>query len=392
MTFEHILTLFNDTIARSSAGRELLLATGGAMLLFFFVQLWYYLSSYGRLHRFRNGVRTNASSDPVSVIVVIRENTFYYIENYLPLLLEQDYDEYEVVAVDCSYSEEIGEMLAGLAQRYPHLKTTRIKAQANHKHSIKLALTVGIKASSYENLLFTTVDSFPVSEKWVSLMAKGFINGEVVLGYCGIEPRKGLANKWMRCSRLMTSVRYLSSAARGAVYRGIAHNIGYTKSLYFDHKGFDHLNMNIGDDDLFIAKIATRRNTSIVLHPKATTRQLQYGGLCWWNSLCKYNSYAYRYYPAGIRWRTGLELLTRMLFFAAAGALAVWLPTWWKALPLGFVLIRLWIVEFKMRQIIKRFGERKILGSYVIYDLLSPASEFILALNRRIRPNKAIWR
>lgn len=387
-----ILSLYNDLITNSFVGKSLLFGGAGLMLAMFIVQLFYYLGVYGRLHRFRNGVRTDAPSDPVSVVVVIRENTFYYIESYLPLLLHQDYGQYEVVVVDCSYNEEIGEMLHELTRQYAHLKTTRIRAQSNYDHSIKLALTVGVKASTYENLLFTTVDSFPTSDKWLALMAKGFVNGEVVLGYCGIEPRKGFFNKWMRCSRLHSSIRYLSAAAKGHPYRGISHNIGYTKSIYFASKGFNYLNMNIGDDDLFVQKIANGRNTSVVINPKATMRQIQYGGFTWWNSLTKYFSYAHRYYPAPVRFRTGLELASRILFFVTAGVLIAWVPLVWKAVPLFFVLLRLAVVEFKIRQINKRLGERKLLWAYIIYDLFSPLTEFILALNRRIRPNKAIWR
>ncbi|MFR0765261.1 MAG: hypothetical protein ACLSHL_15840 [Alistipes communis] len=107
---------------------------------------------------------------------------------------------------------------------------TAIKQQRSAGHGTKLALTVGIKACAYEHIVFTTTDCYPSSDKWLSLMAKGFINGDIVIGYCGIEPGKGLANRLMRCSRLAGSVRWLSAATRGRAYRGIAGNIGYTKA------------------------------------------------------------------------------------------------------------------------------------------------------------------
>lgn len=366
----------------------------GGMLLLFVIQLYYYLGAYGKIPSFRNnrGIRSNIPSEPVSVIVVIRENTFYYIENYLPLLLTQDYDEFEVVVVDCSYSEEIEKMLEDMAAAYPNMKLTHIRAQHNVEHSAKLALTVGIKASSYENLIFTTVDSFPTSDKWLSLMAKGFISGEVVIGYCGMEQKSGFANGWMRCSRLMSSVRYLSAAIKGKPYRGISHNIGYLKSLYFYNKGFNYLNLNIGEDDLFIQKLAAGRNVSVVMNPKATMRQIQYGGLGWWNSLCRYLSYSYRYYPYGIKFKTGFELWSRFLFFASVVALIVLLPSVFKALPAFFLLLRLLIVEMKMWRICQRLGEKKLMRTYAVYDLFSPFTEFALALSRTIRPNKSVWR
>ena len=297
-----------------------------------------------------------------------------------------------VVVVDCSYDEEIGLLLNEAAAIYPHLRLTRINAQPNYEHSIKLAITVGIKAAAYEHMVFTTVDSYPTSERWLSLMAKGFIGGNVVIGYCGIEIRKGFANRMIRCNRLATSVRYLAAAIRGRAYRGISHNIGYTKSLYFAHKGFNHLNMNIGDDDLFIQTIATPTNVSIIMNPHATVRQMQYGGLGWWHAMRKTLTYAFRYYPRGIRTSISFELWSRMLFFLTAIAAIILLPPWWKIIPALFLLLRLLIVELKIWRIGKRLGERKLAGTYILYDLTSPLGECFLALSRRLRPNRAVWR
>ena len=56
-------------------------------------------------------IRQDIPSPPVSVVVVVRGNSFYFIEHTLPLLLGQQYDEFEVVLVDCSYDDEIGEIL-----------------------------------------------------------------------------------------------------------------------------------------------------------------------------------------------------------------------------------------------------------------------------------------
>ena len=387
-------SIYNDLVSNGLVDVNILYATAGFMLLVFFIQLGYYLGTYGKIPRFRNnrGIRSNIPSEPVSVIVVIRENSYYYIENYLPRLLTQEYAEFEVVAVDCSYDEEIERMLEEMAGLYPNLRITQIKAQQGVEHGVKLALTVGIKAAAYENLIFTTVDSFPDSEKWLSLMAKGFIGGEVVIGYCGIEPKRGFVNGWMRCSRLMTSVRYLAAAIDNKPYRGISHNLGYTKSLYFDNKGFNYLNMNTGDDDLFVQKISQNKSVSVVMNFRATTRQIQYGGLGWWSSMCRSYSYAYRYYPFGVKLKTGMELWTRFLFFASVAALLVLLPGVWKAVPGFFLLLRLAIVESGMYRICRRLGEGKLIRHYVLYDLVSPFTELCLAIIRNLRPNKSIWR
>ena len=391
---EYLDLLYNDLTAKGIVHPYWVVGLIGAALVFFFIQLHYYLGRYGRLPRFRNnrGIRQDIPSPPVSVVVVVRGNSFYFIEHTLPLLLGQQYDEFEVVLVDCSYDDEIGEILREKSLVVPNLHVTCIRQQSHHEHSIKLALTVGIKAARYEHLIFTTQDSYPVSEKWLSLMAKGFIGGNVVIGYCGIEIRKGFANRMIRCNRLATSVRYLAAAIRGRAYRGISHNIGYTKSLYFAHKGFNHLNMNIGDDDLFIQTIATPTNVSIIMNPHATVRQMQYGGLGWWHAMRKTLTYAFRYYPRGIRTSISFELWSRMLFFLTAIAAIILLPPWWKIIPALFLLLRLLIVELKIWRIGKRLGERKLAGTYILYDLTSPLGECFLALSRRLRPNRAVWR
>ena len=366
----------------------------GTLLILFFIQLYYYLGIYGGLPRFRNnrGISPEAVPPPVSIIVVARENSYYFIENTLPLLLTQQYHQFEVVVVDCSYDDEIYLQLQEMTLRYPHLKLTRINPQPNYDHSTKLALTVGIKAATYEHLLFTTIDCYPTSQRWLAIMAKGFIGGDLVLGYCNLEIKKGFANRFIRCNRLATSIRYLAAATRGHAYRGIRHNIGFTKSLYFSHRGYNYLNMNIGEDDLFIQTIVTRHNVSIVMNPHATIRETQYGGLKWWRSIRKIQTYAFRYYPLRARFQTSFELWTRTLLFAVAVIALVALPLWWKLLPALVMLLRLLIVELKICRIGRRLGERKMVGTYILYDLIAPLSECCLALSRRLRPNKAIWR
>lgn len=386
--------LYNDLLSRGISYPWLTVGLMGGAMAMFFVQMYYYLVVYGGLPRFRNnrGIRSDIPSPPVSVVVVVRENSYYFIENYLPLLLSQQYDEFEVVVVDCSYSEEIGTLLRETSLSVPNLHVTAIKQQLHYEHSTKLALTVGIKACRHEHIVFTTADSYPASDRWLSLMAKGFICGDIVIGYCGIEPAGGLANRLMRCSRLIRSVRYLSAATRGRAYRGVAQNIGYTKTLYFESRGYTHLNMNIGDDDLFIQKIATADNVSVVMNPHAAVRQVQYGGVRAWCAVRKFLSHAFRYYPGRVKRSVGGELASRFLFFALSAAVAALLPPVLIGIPLFFVLLRLLAVELKMRRIGHRLGERKFLWTYILHDFWSPFGEFLLALSRRIRPNKSIWR
>lgn len=363
------------------------LIPAGVLALTFVIQSIYYLGWYGRIATFRQKV--SREHPPVSVVVVV-ENDLFFVQDTLPRLLKQDYGEYEIVAVDYGSEPEVVEALEVFAA-HPRLKTTRIHRDAKYKRRRKLALSVGIKAASYPNILFTEAAARPVSAKWLSLMAKGFTAGSVVIGYAGIEARRGLVGKLIRCSRLMLSVRYLAAAIRRRAYRGLGANLGFTSTLYFAHKGYDHQRLNTGDDDLFIQRVARRDNTAVILGPKATVREAFHGGLgAWWNER-RYATHTYRHYPRGVRAGIFTELFTRALFFAAAAVCISGMvaPVWIGAA--AAVVLRWAAVEFAMIRICLRLGEKGLYFMVIIYDLIAPPAEFFLSLSRKIRPSEGVW-
>lgn len=358
------------------------------LLITFIIQTVYYLGKYGKVASYKQKV--SKDKPPVSVVVVLEDN-LYFVENTLPLLLEQDYDDYEVVVVNYGSGQDVSEVLENYKLRYPHLKTTRINIDVKYKRRRKFALNVGIKATGYPNIIFTESHCHPVSPQWLAMMAKGFTTGEIVVGYTGIEPKKGLINKLIRCSKMMVSVRHLSSAIRGKTYKASSCNMGFTSQLYFSNKGYNYQKYNTGDDDLFIGRIANRKNTSVVLNPQATNREYLPGGLGhWWNER-KYGSYTYRHYPAGAKAATFTELLTRVLFFASATLCLVWMiPYGWIAAA-ALLVLRWMIVYYTVFRISLRLGEKNILSVFFLYDIVSPFGETLLSLSRRIRPSEGIW-
>lgn len=365
-----------------------------AIVSLFVVQMYYYLVVYARIPSFRNmnSKELQQRFNPVSVVVVVKED-LDYIEQVLPKMLAQTYDTFEVVVVDLGADEEFSQRLSILATEHDKLRITKVVQQEQRfEISNKMALNIGIKAASYQNIIITTVDCYPSSDKWLSFMSKGFLNGDVVLGYCGMEQGKGLLNKIIRCSRLMMGIRYLSSAMRRRPYRGMIQNIGFTKDIYFGANGFNYLNLNVGEDDLFIQRIATADNTSIVINPHATNRQMQWGGVKWWFSIRKFSSYSFKFYPIAVRNFIQWELGSRMLFFASCLCAIIWLPFEVKIAVASLLLLRVIIVWFEMWRIRKRLGEGGLAWSLMLYDCYGPMLEFRLWLSRTFRPSSGIWR
>ena len=368
-------------------------ALAGAMLVMLGVQLYYYIGVYGRIAGYRDSRRaaTRSEEPPVSVVVTLFSEDYSFVEERLPLILAQNYSVFEVIIVYVGHDSDFYEDLSQLKGTFPQIFTTKIQLDPRFPISRKMALNVGIKSAHYEHLVFTSTDAVPQSDRWLALMAKGFTRGEIVVGYCGMEYGKGFTPYMMRVWRMMHSANWIARAVRHRPYRGTLHNFGFTKSLYFGVNGFSHLNMNIGEDDLFMQRVMRRDNVSVILSPRATLREKRWGGMRWWMSQLRYFGSAFRFYPAAVRSFVGWEIGSRSLFFLATlTALAV-MPAEYKLAALLLLLVRYAVVVIEVRRVAGRLGEAGVAGRYFIYDLLSPLWEAALRI-MLLRRDERVWR
>ena len=369
------------------------IALAGAVLAMFGVQLYYYIFVYGRIPGYKNNRRSAVldAEPPVSVVVPLFSEDYSFVEERLPLMLAQSYPDFEVVIVYVGHDSDFYEDLVRLKQSFPQIVTTKIHLDPRFPISRKMALNVGIKSAHYECMVFTSTDAVPQTDRWLSLMAKGFTRGEIVVGYCGVERKKGFSNYMMRAWRMMHSADWLARAVRRRAYRGTLHNFGFTKRIYFGANGFSHLNMNIGEDDLFMQKVMTRDNVSVILSPRASLREKTWGGMGWWMSQLRYYGSAFRFYPQTVRNYIQWELGSRSLFFLMVVCAAAVMPFEFKIAALALLVIRFLIVAIEVRRIARRLGESGMMGRYFVYDLLSPLWALALSV-MLMRKDDRVWR
>jgi hypothetical protein len=134
-------------------------------------------------------------------------------------------------------------------------------------------LSIGIKSSKYEVMLLTDADCTPASDLWIQKMQDAYRDGvEIVLGYGAYKKQKGFLNKLVRFETFHTALQYLSYALAGMPYMGVGRNLSYRKELFYRVKGFSSINhIPGGDDDMFINKVSTKKNTAIVVDKDAFT-------------------------------------------------------------------------------------------------------------------------
>ena len=369
------------------------IALMAVILALLIVQIYYYSIRYRRVPRYSNNTLPErlAQDPPVSVVMVTQED-IEFLEERLPIYLTQDYENYEVVLVYVGNNEDFSILLSQMRLKYPRLKITNIKQNTRFPISNKQALNFGIRAAAFDHILLSTSDTIVTSERWVRLMAKGFTRGDVVLGYCGVELRSGFVGRLMRTQRMVESMMWLSSAVSGKPYRGVRNTLGLNRELYLSVKGFNHLNMNMGEDDLFLQVLAKEAPVSVIISPRATVRQKVWGGASWWLGARKYFGHTYRFYPLAARNAIEWEGGSRVLFFLAAVAALVVLPVELKIATAALVLLRYILVYASVNSVRKRLGEKHIMATYFLYDLFGVWVEVALAISRRIYKDDTVWR
>ncbi|MBO6029996.1 MAG: glycosyltransferase [Prevotella sp.] len=106
-----------------------------------------------------------------SVIMTVYDNGSD-LEQHLPAFLTQSYEPgYEIIVVDESSTDHTDDVLKLLKQQYPHLYTTFLPKPDIHVTRKRLALTLGVKASKNEWIMFSDINSFPQDDTWLQSIA-----------------------------------------------------------------------------------------------------------------------------------------------------------------------------------------------------------------------------
>lgn len=245
----------------------------GLYVLFFIVQIFYYFFFLGKPYKHVRKINKEKDEETINTklpgisIIITAKNEAENLQQNLPFILDQDYPNFQVVVVNNGSTDQTDDILKTLTNVYPNLYVTYTPVDSEKVNNKKLALTIGIKAAKYDILLFTEADCKPISNKWVNEYATEFGKGkDVVIGNCQLENKKGFFQKYILFDNLLFSTKYSSFGLMNKPNFGVGRNMAYRKHLFFDNKGFSSLlNLEYGEDNLFLNKIVNKNNTSVLL-------------------------------------------------------------------------------------------------------------------------------
>ncbi len=288
-----------------------------ALALSTLIILFYYFFYFGRVALSRSGQENSQQANaPVSVIICAR-NEYENLKKNLPIVLEQDYPDFEVVVVNDFSQDDSFYLLKGFQEKYDHFKVIHLRENVNFFEGKKLALAVGIKSAKHDTVLLTDADCTPAGKNWIKTMMAAFGNKtEIVLGYGGYKKVPGFLNKLIRFDTLSIALFYLGAALAGKAYMGVGRNLAYHRKAFFRHGGFaSHYKIKSGDDDLFVNSAATPSNTAVVLNPEGYTFSDPKKDFVSWFKQKKRHLSTGTYYKMGDKIKLGIFTFFNTLFY-----------------------------------------------------------------------------
>lgn len=364
------------------------------LVALFCVQFYYYAIAYNRIYTFRlTQKRQKRCEKPhISVIIPLRGENEAFLTDQLPALLHQEYDTYEIVVVYIGGDSDYYEELQRIRDDHSYMRLTKMGGNERIYISTKQALNVGIKSAQYDSLLFTTPDAMPCSEKWIATMAKGFERGSVVIAPAIPHfESNNLRTYLMRIIELHQMRNAMARAVAGNAYYAPRGNYGFNRSIYNKTRSYNYLNIDIGENDLYIQSIANEKRTSVVMSRHSIVSEERPDSWGDWAEYMRYMGSTRSNYPTSAKTFVNQELGSRALFFIVALATIVALPIELKLGAISIVLLRYILVLWSTRRTAKRLGHKNIALKYWIYDLIGPALEWIL-WGKKSHTTPRLWR
>jgi cellulose synthase/poly-beta-1,6-N-acetylglucosamine synthase-like glycosyltransferase len=382
--------IFASIVSYTGSNNETLYILTGLFISAWLFQFIHYLYVLQAFNKFKQP-EPSTVMPPVSVVICAK-NEAPNLKKFLPMVLEQDYPEFQVVVVNDTSTDDTEMVLAEMKRRYKNLYYTSIPADNKFFHGKKLALSLGIKAAKYDHLVLTDADCYPATGEWLQHMAGSFSDvKKIVLGYGGYEKHKGFVNLMVRFETFWNAVQYFGFALTIRPFMGVGRNMAYEKELFTNSSQFrNNLTVASGDDDLFIIEAGNKKNTTICAVPDSHTMSIPPKTLKELKLQKSRHLTSSVHYPLLIKSWLFFENFTRQIF---------WLLTICSIIfsifaPIAGVMFAVLISTklIVLSKAAKKLQQKQLFWALLLFDWLIPIWIGILWISNLLRPKKIKWK
>ncbi len=223
----------------------------------------------------RRQLRLKAKEPQPISVVVTTENQCHLLRERLPLFLEQDHPNFEIIVVDiCSY-DDTHDYLSAMAEEHPRLVVRTLPSGTKNISQEQLALTLGIRTACNDWVLLTDISCRPVSNRWLSVISSRCgKKRKMVLGYTRHADPHGWSGIRRCFFTAWQQMLNLTHARRLYAYRAQPTNLCYRKDFFMKHSGFaSNTSLLTGATDIMVNTHSTRENAGICLLPDTVMLQ-----------------------------------------------------------------------------------------------------------------------
>lgn len=340
-----------------------------------FIQIIYYFFIFGNF-AFKQSEKTELKAIPISILICAK-NEAKNLKKHLPFILSQAYPKFEIILINDSSSDETLAVMEGFKASNSNIKVVDVKSIEAFWGNKKYALTLGIKAATYNYLLFTDADCRPLSNQWIAEMSGHFSNQKsIVIGYGAYKKKpKSFLNKLIRFETLMTAIQYFAYAKVGQPYMAVGRNLAYTKQIFFEARGFmNHMNIKSGDDDLFVNEIANVSNTSICYSKDSFTESIPKNTYAEWILQKRRHVSTSKYYKTEHKVPLALFFISQILFLILSILLIS--SMFYLKIVLGLIVLRYIIMYISITLASKKLAEKDLIPYLPLLELFLITSQF----------------
>ncbi len=314
--------------------------------------------------------KVNADSPEkfLSLLLTVR-NEEGRIEKILTQLLNQNYQNYEVVVVD-DFSEDATLTIVGvMAKKYPRLKFSSLNQEA--RYSEKISINLALKAATSEWVVFVSPETVFFDPDYLKrINEENSEPGVLALNYVNFEAQRGFYNRLCRVERFWG---FLTSAAWSTLRLPVFYqqnNILFQKQIYFDQAGFrGKMNDHFANLELIFNQAKSK--VQVCLDAGMQLREDVQLGKAEYMELVRKKFLLNRDLGFWKRLVLSLEPLSILIFQVGLIWLLVteirnWLIFVWPVVVITFIQV------FVVKTLLNRLSEKKIFLSSLAYVFAQP--------------------
>ncbi|MCX6236935.1 MAG: glycosyltransferase [Bacteroidia bacterium] len=357
-------------------------------VLMFLIQLFYQLLMATFVLSGKKKVK-QVDFPSVSIIIPSR-NYEENLRELIPMLLEQDYPDFEVVVVDDCSSDGTEWYLAELKLQSNKLKTSRIIQETDFPNA--LAITIGVRAASKEWLVFLNPLCRVTSNNWLKSLAEELLPEiEAVFGFVKYTNLAGSMQKFIRYENFDSFILYGSARYLGLAMPISDMNIAYKREQFLNRRGFAAvLDSPFSENELYLNKISSRQNSVYLLNNSTSVTYA--GDADWYDGMNfkKKQLLLRRKFTIGQSAYLWINTISRLVFDISMIALLI-------LSPLRFWVAGIWVFKIIHELIwgivaMKRLGEKNIFPGLIIFRSIIPLFNSIISLNQFFAGQKRKWK